>query len=152
MGLTKQQRQMVIVLVVGAFLVVLNQTLLTPALPTIMDHLGVNATTVQWLTSGYSLVEAVIIPLNAYFLGRIPTRRLFLGGMALFGVGSALCASAPSFAFLMAGRICQACATGVVMPSVFALVLLVFPKERRGSAMGIIGLIVSCAPAHGPSL
>lgn len=152
MGLTKQQMQMVTVLVIGAFLVVLNQTLLTPALPTIMDHLNVGATTVQWLTSGYSLVEAVVIPLNAYFLGRFATRRIFLGGMGLFAVGSALCATAPSFTFLMIGRICQACATGVVMPSVFALVLLVFPKERRGSAMGIIGLIVSFAPAVGPSL
>ena len=152
MGLTKQQLQMVTVLVIGAFLVVLNQTLLTPALPTIMEHLNVSATTVQWLTSGYSLVEAVIIPLNAYFLGRFPTRRIFLGGMGLFAVGSALCATAPNFTFLMAGRICQACATGVVMPSVFALVLLVFPKERRGAAMGIIGLIVSFAPAVGPSL
>lgn len=152
MGLTRQQLTMVVVILLGALLAVLNQTLLTPALPTIMDHLSVNATTVQWLTSGYSLVEAVIIPLNAFLLGRFPTRRLFVGSMALFMIGSTLCAAAPSFPWLFAGRICQAAATGVLMPTVFTLVLLIFPRESRGSAMGIIGLIMSFAPAVGPSI
>lgn len=152
MGLTKQQMTMVAVLMTGAFLAVLNQTLLTPALPTIMSHLNVTATTVQWLTSGYSLVEAVIIPLNAYLLGRYPTRRLFVGGIALFAAGSALCACAPTFAFLFLGRICQASATGVLMPTVFSLILLIFPRECRGSAMGMIGIIIGFAPAVGPSI
>lgn len=152
MGLTKQQITMVVILMAGALLVVLNQTLLTPALPTIMSHLDVNATTVQWLTSGYSLVEAVIIPLNAFLLGRFSTRKLFIGGLSLFTIGSVLCACAPSFAFLMLGRICQASATGVAMPTVFALILLIFPKEKRGAAMGIIGLVISFAPAVGPSI
>lgn len=152
MGLTRQQTTMIAVLLAGAFLVVLNQTLLTPALPTIMAHLNVNATTVQWLTSGYALVEAVIIPLNAYLIGRFSTRKLFIGGMLLFAAGSALCASAPSFPFLLLGRVMQACATGVVMPMVFALILLIFPRENRGVGMGLVGLIISFAPAMGPSV
>lgn len=152
MGLDRQKKTMVIVLVVGAFLVVLNQTLLTPALPTIMSHLDVSATTAQWLTSGYSLMEAIVIPLNAYFLGHFPTRRIFICGMGVFAAGSVVCACAPSFPFLLLGRIMQASATGVVMPMVFTLILLIFARESRGSAMGLIGLIVSCAPAVGPSL
>lgn len=152
MGLTRQQTIMVTVLLAGAFLVVLNQTLLTPALPTIMDNLEVSATTVQWLTSGYALVEAVIIPLNAYLIGRFSTRRLFIGGMVLFAAGTALCAAAPSFPFLLLGRVLQACATGVVMPMVFALILLIFPRENRGVGMGLVGLIISFAPAMGPSV
>lgn len=152
MGLTRQQTTMIAVLLVGAFLVVLNQTLLTPALPTIMDNLNVSATTVQWLTSGYALVEAVIIPLNAYLIGRFSTRRLFIGGMLLFTAGSALCAGAPSFPFLLLGRVMQACAAGVVMPMVFALILLIFPRENRGVGMGLVGLIISFAPAMGPSV
>lgn len=152
MGLTKQQKVMVAVLMSGAFMVVFNQTLLTPALPTIMSHLDVNATTVQWLTSGYALVEAVIIPLNAYFIGRFSTRRLFIGGTVLFAVGSAVCALAPTFEILFVGRIIQACATGVVMPMVFSMVLVIFPRESRGVAMGFVGLIVSFAPAIGPSI
>ena len=152
MGLTRQQTTMIAVLLVGAFLVVLNQTLLTPALPTIMDNLNVSATTVQWLTSGYALVEAVIIPLNAYLIGRFSTRKLFIGGMLLFTAGSALCACAPSFPFLLLGRVMQACAAGVVMPMVFALILLIFPRENRGVGMGLVGLIISFAPAMGPSV
>lgn len=152
MKLTRQQVAMVAVLLTGTLLAVLNQTLLTPALPSIMEHLNVSATTAQWLTSGYSLVEAVIIPLNAYLLGRFPSKNLYVGGIGLFTVGSVLCASAPNFAFLMAGRICQAMATGVLMPTVFTQILLIFPRERRGSAMGLIGLILSFAPAVGPSI
>lgn len=152
MGLTRQQISMVVVILLGALLAVLNQTLLTPALPAIMGNLDVSATTVQWLTSGYSLVEAVIIPLNAFLLGRFSTRKLFVGSMILFVAGSALCAAAPGFPWLFAGRICQAGATGVLMPTVFTLILLIFPRESRGSAMGIIGLIISFAPAVGPSI
>lgn len=152
MNLTGQQKTMVAVLLAGALLAVLNQTMLTPALPSIMGHLNVNTTTVQWLTSAYSLVEAVVIPLNAFLLGRFPSRRLFIGGIGIFGVGSLICAVAPSFAFLLLGRICQAIATGIAMPTVFTLILLIFPREHRGSAMGIIGLIISFAPAVGPSL
>ena len=77
---------------------------------------------------------------------------MFIGVIGLFAVGSALCAAAPSFSFLFLGRICQATATGVLMPTVFALILLIFPREKRGSAMGVIGLIISFAPAVGPSI
>ena len=143
---------MVAVLMAGALLVVLNQTLLSPALPAIMADLNVNATTVQWLTSGYALVEAVVIPLNAYLLGRFSTRKLFVGGIALFTVASALAAIAPSFSILLVARMMQASATGVVMPMVFTLVLLIFPREHRGAGMGIVSLIISFAPAVGPSL
>lgn len=143
---------MVVVLMAGALLVVLNQTLLSPALPAIMADLNVNATTVQWLTSGYALVEAVVIPLNAYLLGRFSTRKLFVGGIAIFAVASVVAAVAPNFPVLLLGRMLQASATGVVMPMVFTLVLLIFPREHRGAGMGIVSLIISFAPAVGPSL
>lgn len=152
MGLEGKQKMMVIVLLAGTLLAVLNMTLLSPALPTIMGDLHIDATTVQWLTSGYSMVEAVIIPLNAFFVGRFSTRKLFVGGISWFGLGSLVAALAPSFPFLLAGRVMQAMATGVVMPMVFTLILLAFPREKRGSAMGIVGLIISFAPAIGPSL
>ena len=71
---------MVIVLLAGTFVAVLNATLLTPALPAIMNDMGVASTTVQWLTSGYALVEAVVIPLAAYLMGRFSTRRLYITG------------------------------------------------------------------------
>ncbi len=151
-GLTKQQTAMVVVLLLGAVLVVLNQTLLSPALPTIMTDMHVDATTVQWLTSGYALVEAIIIPLNAYFMGRFRTRQLFIGGLIVFAAGTIVAAFAPMFWVILLGRCMQACATGIIMPMVFTLILLVFPREKRGSAMGIVGLVIAFAPAVGPSL
>ena len=152
LGLAKNQLQMVMVLLVGAFVAVLNATLLTPALPTIMADMGLASTTVQWLTSGYALTEAVVIPLAAYLMGRFSTRRLFIGGMTLFAAGSVVAAIAPVFPLLLLGRVMQACATGFVMPMVFSVILLVIPRERRGSAMGIIGLVIGFAPTIGPSL
>lgn len=152
MGITRQQFIMVAVLLSGTLLAVLNQTLLSPALPAIMASLSVDATTVQWLTSGYSLVEAVVIPLSAYLIGRFTTRQLYISGFVLFTAGSLLAALAPAFPFLLAGRMLQAACTGMVMPMVFTVILLIFPREKRGSAMGVIGLIIGFAPTIGPSV
>lgn len=152
MGLTRNQFAIVAILLAGATLVVLNQTLLSPAFPSIMADLQVDATTVQWLTSAYSLVEAIVIPLSAYLVGRFPTRKLFIAGVSVFAIGSLLAAFAPFFGVLLLGRIFQAASTGVVMPMVFTVILLVFPREKRGSAMGIVSLVIGFAPAVGPSV
>ncbi len=152
MGLTRKQLVMIAVLLSGTFLAVLNLTLLSPALPSIMVDMGVDATTVQWLTSIYSLVEAVVIPLSAYLMSRFSTRQLFIGGFILFSIGSFLCASSPQFWVMLVGRVCQAACTGFVMPMVTALILLIFPREKRGSAMGLVTLIIGFAPAIGPSV
>ena len=151
LGVGRKELVMVGVLLVGVLLAVLNQTLLSPALPAIMADLGVDATTVQWLTSGYSLVEAVIIPLSAYLIGRFSTRQLFITAFALFTAGSLAAAVSPSFWVLLLGRVLQAACTGMAMPMVFTVILLVFPREKRGTAMGVIGLIIGFAPAVGPS-
>ena len=152
MGLTRKQIVIVVILLAGTLLAVLNQTLLSPALPAIMADTQVDATTVQWLTSAYSLVEAVVIPLSAYLIGRFPTKKLFIFGMTIFGIGSLLAAIAPFFAVLLIGRMCQAVATGIAMPMVFTVILLIFPREKRGSAMGIVSLAIGFAPAIGPSV
>lgn len=152
MGLTSKQKMMIAVLLSGTLLVVLNATMLSPALPHIMNDMGVGATTVQWLTSGYMLVEAVVIPMNAFFVGKFSTRKLFIGGIAWFGIASVVAALAPNFYIILLGRVMMAMATGIIMPMTFTLILLIFPREKRGSAMGIVGLIISFAPAIGPSL
>ncbi|WP_261428812.1 MDR family MFS transporter [Berryella wangjianweii] len=151
-GLSKEKSLMVAVMLSGTFLVVMNATMISPAFPAIMAEMGVDASTVQWMASGYALVEAVVIPLNAFFLGRLTTRRLFIGGMALFAVGALVAAVSASFPVLLAGRMMQAVGTGLCMPTVMTLIVLTFPRERRGSAMGVVGLIISFAPAIGPSL
>lgn len=152
LGVGRKELVMVGVLLTGTLLAVLNLTMLSPALPAIMGDLGVDATTAQWLTSVYALVEAVVIPLSAYLVGRFTTRQLFITALSVFTAGSLAAAVAPSFWVLLLGRIMQAACTGAVMPMVFTVILLVFPREKRGTAMGVIGLIIGFAPAVGPSL
>ena len=138
------------VLLSGCVLVVLNYTLLAPALPVIMREMSVSETTVQWLTSIYAMVEAVIIPMNAFLLGRFSVRKLFGGAFVLFTAASALAAVAPTFEVLLLARVLQATATGVAMPMVWTLILLMAPRENRGMVMGIVGVVISFAPAIGP--
>jgi DHA2 family multidrug resistance protein-like MFS transporter len=152
LGLTKKQVVTVAVLLCGTLLAVLNQTLLSPALPVIMTDFGISATTVQWLTSGYSLVEAIIIPLSAYLLGRFSTRKLFIGGLGIFICGSLLSSLASNFTLLLLGRVLQAICTGMIMPMVMTIILLIFPREKRGAAMGLVALVIGFAPAIGPVL
>lgn len=152
MGLTREQTVNVAVLLIGTFVVVLNQTLLSPALASIMRDLAIDAPTVQWVMSIYSLVEAVVIPLSAFLIGRFSTRQLFITGLTIFTAGSLLCGLSPDFVFLLLGRVCQAIAAGVFMPMIFTVLLLIFPREKRGSAMGLVSLIIGFAPAVGPTL
>lgn len=149
MKLAKRDILQVSVLLFGCLLSELNYTLLAPALPVIMSDLSVDETDVQWLMSVYALVEAVVIPLNAFFLGRFSTRKLFVASFALFGAGSVVVAAGPSFAWLIAGRAVQAFATGVVITMSTTLVLLIVPREGRGRMMGLLGLVISFAPAVG---
>lgn len=152
MGLTKKQIVTVTVLLVGTVLAVLDLSFLSPALPSIMADFNVDATTAQWLSSAYSLVEAIIIPLSAYLLGRFSTKKLFLGAMSLFVVGSLLAAWGPSFGVVLTGRVFQAACTGILLPMVMTEIVLIFPRERRGSAMGLIGLLIGFAPTIGPTI
>ena len=150
MGLTREDIVQAAVLLAGCLLVVLNYTLLAPALPVIMHEMDVSETAVQWLTSVYAMVEAIVIPLNAFLLGRFSVRKLFGGAFVLFTIGSCMAAVAPSFGLLLVARIVQAMATGVAMPMVWTLLLLMAPKENRGVLMGVVGIVISFAPAIGP--
>ena len=150
MGLTRQDIVQMAVLLAGCVLVVLNYTLLAPALPVIMREMSVSETTVQWLTSIYAMVEAVVIPMNAFLLGRFSVRKLFGGAFVLFAAASTLAAVAPTFEVLLLARVLQATATGVAMPMVWTLILLMAPRENRGMVMGVVGVVISFAPAIGP--
>ena len=152
MGLSTQRKVTLAILMVGTFLAVLNQTLLSPALAAIMRDLQIDAPTVQYVMSAFSLVQAVVIPLSPYFMGRFSTRQLYIGGLSLFATGCILCAFAPSFPFLLLGRSLQAFAAGMFMPMIFTVVLLIFPREHRGAGMGLVGLVIGFAPALGPTL
>lgn len=152
MGLTRKQWMMLTVIVVGTFVTILNQTLVTPALPAIMAEMSIDAATGQWLTTGFTLVNAIMIPITAYLQDRFSVRRLFLFSMSVFAVGSLLCGWGPDFGVLLAGRLVQAIGAGILMPMSMTVLLVMFPVDRRGSAMGVFGLIIAFAPAIGPTI
>lgn len=107
-GLTRKQIVMLAVLVFGTFVTVLNQTVVSPALPSIMAEMSVDAATAQWLTTGFTLVNAIMVPITAFLTDRFTTRRLFLVSMILFTCGAALAAWGPNFPVLLGGRLVQA--------------------------------------------
>ncbi|MEN1967220.1 DHA2 family efflux MFS transporter permease subunit [Lentibacillus sp. N15] len=147
-----QKAPIMLVLISGAFVAILNQTLLATALPKIMQDLQLQETVVQWLQSIFMLVNGIMIPITAFLIERFTTRKLFLFAMGIFGLGTIICAIAPNFSFLMAGRVAQAAGAGIIMPLMQTILFLIFPIEKRGTAMGMFGLVIAFAPAIGPTL
>lgn len=141
-----------IVLLSGAFITILNQTLLGTALPPIMKDLQVSESTVQWLQSIFMLVNGIMIPVTAFLIERFTSRQLFLTAMSIFAVGTLLCAVGIDFSMLLVGRVLQAAGAGIMMPLMQTILFLTFPKEKRGTAMGLFGLVIAFAPAIGPTL
>ncbi|GBG08052.1 MFS transporter [Paenibacillus agaridevorans] len=139
-------------LIIGAFFSLLNETLLSVAFPQLMIELNVSASTLQWLTTGYMLVVAVLIPASALLVQWFTTRQVFLGAMIVFTLGTLISGMAPGFSVLLIGRLLQAGGTGLMMPVLMNTILLLYPPEKRGAAMGSIGLVIMFAPAIGPTL
>jgi len=141
-----------IVLISGAFVAILNQTLLATALPHIMRDLEIDANVAQWLQSVFMLVNGIMIPITAFLIQRFTTRGLFLTAMGLFAIGTVVCSVAPSFSLLMVGRVLQASGAGIIMPLMQTILFMIFPIEKRGAAMGMFGMVIAFAPAIGPTL
>lgn len=136
----------------GSLLCMLTQYLVSPALPAIMNHYGLTADVVQWLTTGFTMTCALMIPMTAFLIQRFSVRRLFLMAMGAFFAGSLLLGSNLAFPLVLSGRILQALGAGVMAPLAQVFLLQSFPKERRGTAMGMMGLVIAAAPALGPVL
>lgn len=140
------------ILMIGAFIAILNNTLLNIALPSIMNDLDVDAATVQWLATGFMLVNGVLIPTTAFLIQKYSVRHLFLVAMFLFAAGTILAGFAHVFSLLLIGRMVQAAGSAILMPLLMNVMLTSFPIEKRGSAMGMFGLVMMGAPAIGPTL
>ncbi|WP_421909464.1 MDR family MFS transporter [Methanolacinia petrolearia] len=142
---------MTVVLVAGAFISVLNQTIVSPALPGIMSELGVDVSMAQWLITIFTLVMAIMIPVTAFLLDRFSLRSLFISAMALFAAGSLLLAWGPTFSVLILGRVLQAISSGMLSPMIMSILMWIFPLGFRGRAMGLYSLVIAFAPAIGPT-
>ncbi|MDN4481370.1 MDR family MFS transporter [Demequina muriae] len=140
------------VLIVSAFTVILNETIMGVAIPHLMNDLGVTAIAAQWLTTAFLLTMAVVIPITGFLLQRYPTRPLYIGAMSLFLVGTTLAALAPGFEVLLVARVIQAGGTAVMLPLLMTTVISLVPERERGRRMGTIGVVISVAPALGPTI
>jgi DHA2 family lincomycin resistance protein-like MFS transporter len=140
------------VLTVSTFIVFLNELLLGVALPTLIADFGVSPGTGQWVTTGFLLTMAVLIPASGFVMRRFHMRTVFLVAMSLFIVGTALAATAPTFGFLVAGRVIQASGTAVFLPLLITTTMRLVPVGRRGQMMAITTAVPALAPALGPAL
>lgn len=145
-------KTIVAALFVGAFFGYLNETLLNVALTPIMHDFAVDKTTAQWLTTGFLLVMGAFTPITASLIQWVETRKMVLITQATFLAGSLVCACAPTFAVLIAGRLVQAVSAACFVPLLFNGILAIYPPQRRGTAMGVITMMFTVAPAIGPTI
>ncbi|MBO1198665.1 multidrug efflux MFS transporter [Staphylococcus simiae] len=139
-------------LLFGMFIAILNQTLLNVALPKINTEFNISASTGQWLMTGFMLVNGILIPITAYLFNKYSYRKLFIIALVLFTIGSLICAISMIFPIMMAGRILQAIGAGILMPLGSIVIITIYPPEKRGAAMGTMGIAMILAPAIGPTL
>lgn len=148
----KQRTGILVALIIGAFVAMLNETLLANALNVLMGEFKVEATTIQWLSTAYMLVVGILVPITAILQKWWTTRQMFLTAMIVFFVGTVIAAFSPTFGLLLVGRIVQALGTGLILPLMMNTILIIYPPEKRGAVMGIMGLVIIFAPAIGPTI
>jgi DHA2 family lincomycin resistance protein-like MFS transporter len=152
-GSTAARNKLVItLLLVSTFVVILNETIMGVALPHLSADLHIDLDAAQWLTTAFMLTMAVVIPITGYLLQRFNTRPIFIAAMTLFSLGTLIAALAPGFEVLLVGRVVQAFGTAIMMPLLFTTVLTLVPEESRGRTMGNISIVISVAPAIGPTI
>ncbi|GGA45108.1 MFS transporter [Pelagibacterium lentulum] len=147
-----RNRLVIGILLISTFVMILNETIMSVALPRLMHDLDVTAGAAQWLTTAFLLTMAVVIPITGFLIQRFNTRPLFLISMGLFSVGTLLCALAPGLLSLVFGRVVQAAGTAIMMPLLMTTVMNLVPPQTRGRTMGNISIVISVAPAIGPTI
>jgi EmrB/QacA subfamily drug resistance transporter len=141
-----------IVVALGLFMAVLDNTIVSVALPQMQAYFRTDRETINWVATGYFLAQAAIIPITGYLSDRIGTKTVFLTALALFTVGSGLCAISPNEHLLIGFRVLQGIGGGALFPMAFAIIFRVFPPAERGPAGAVVGVPVLLAPAFGPTI
>nr|WP_245723703.1 DHA2 family efflux MFS transporter permease subunit [Microbacterium humi] len=139
-------------LLAAAFVVILNETIMSVALSELMHDLDITARLAQWLTTAFMLTMAVVIPITGFLLQRYTTRQVFITAMSLFSLGTLLAACAPGFWMLLGARIVQASGTAIMMPLLMTTLMTLVPPAARGKTMGNVAIVMSVAPAVGPAV
>lgn len=147
-----RDRLAVSLLLFSAFVVILNETTMGVAVPHLMRDLAITASSAQWVSAAFMLTMAVVIPVTGFVIRRVTTRATFLAAMGLFSLGTLISALAPGFVVLLLGRVVQASGTAIMMPLLMTTVMTVTPPASRGRIMGNISVVISVAPALGPTI
>lgn len=137
-------------LLAGTFTMSISQSSLSTAYPTLMRYFGINASTVQWLTTGFMLVMVVMMPVSPWLLNNVRFPTLFIGVLAMFDIGTLIIYFSPNFPLMMLGRVLEAIAVGIMFPSYQTVMLRITPAAKRGATMGLAGLVMGSALAIGP--
>lgn len=145
------RKMVTIILLVSTFISLMSQTMMITALPVIQHDVHRSLNTVQWLTTGYTLMIGVITPLSSNLYERFTNRQAFLGTLGTFIAGTLLGCVATSFGMLLAARLIQACAGGMLMSFQMTTMISIYPPEKRGSILGLSSLVIAAGPAIGPS-
>jgi DHA2 family lincomycin resistance protein-like MFS transporter len=147
-----RNKLVIALLLVSTFVVFLNETIMSVAIPHLMTDLGVTASAAQWLTTAFLLTMAIVIPVTGFLLQRVNTRPMYITAMSVFSVGTLLCAIAGGIELLIFGRVIQAVGTAIMMPLLMTTVMTLVPPAGRGKVMGNISIVMSVAPAIGPTI
>ncbi|MEV4666772.1 MDR family MFS transporter [Microbacterium sp. LWO12-1.2] len=150
--ISRSDMRVIWLLLVAAFVAILNETTMGIAIPHLNVDLGIPPELGQWLTSAFMLTMAVVIPTTGFILQRFTTRQVFIAAMVSFSLGTLVALIAPGFTILLVGRVIQAAGTGIMMPLLMTTIMNVVPPQSRGRMMGRVGLVISLAPALGPTL
>ncbi len=140
------------IILLGAFMAVLDTSVVNVAIPTMETELNANTDQIQWVITGYMLTTGVLIPVSGWLMDKIGPKKLFLFSLVVFTIGSALCGAAWNLNSEIAFRILQAIGGAFTLPVAMAMIYRIFPPEKRGMVMGMFGIVIMVAPAFGPAL
>ncbi len=142
----------VLVALIGAFMAILDSSIVNVAIPTMMNVFNANPSSIEWVSTIYMLALGVVVPLSGWLGDRMGFKRLYILSMAAFMAGSLLCTLAWSLNSLIFARVIQAIGGGMIMPTTMAMIYRMVPRDKIGSGMGIFGIALLVAPAIGPTL
>ncbi|MET4637338.1 DHA2 family lincomycin resistance protein-like MFS transporter [Mycetocola sp. 2940] len=149
---TARNFRVIWLMLAATFVVILNETIMGVALRELMLDLNVDARAAQWLTTAFLLTMAIVIPITGFLLQRFHTRPIFITAMSLFSAGTLLAALAPNFEVLLGARVVQASGTAIMIPLLMTTIMTLVPVAQRGRTMGNVSIVISVAPAIGPTV
>ncbi|QIG40266.1 multidrug efflux MFS transporter [Microbacterium sp. 4R-513] len=150
--LRPEESRVIWLLLAAAFVAILNETTMGVAIPHLITDLGITALQAQWLTTAFMLTMAVVIPITGFLLRRFTTRQMYIAAMSLFSLGTLIALLSPGYPLLVVARVVQASGTAIMMPLLMTTLMTVVPPNQRGRMMGRVSVVISLAPAIGPTL